>query len=397
MPKASSGGSPDREGPSRGQDGPAGGRRPRREVKGRPTIVIKVLAVGLALAAGFTPIPPTTIERWFSTGLYPALQRQVTPLSNMLSFALLDLFAVAGCAVVVAAAIHATCAARRTRRLLPVVRVLGNAVFAAALAYLTFLLLWGFNYRRVPIAERLSVESGAPSSEAVTALGLEAAAQLNGLHDDAHRTGWNRRPFENETLRAAFASAQRTLSEGPLAEPGRLKRTLFGPYFRWTSVDGMVNPFGLEVLVNPDLLPFELPFVAAHEWSHLAGYADEAEASFVGWLACIRAGVPARYSGWLFLYWQVTGEVDEAGRARLAGALGEGPRRDVDAVVDRLRRGELPWLRTTGWRVYDQYLKANRVEEGVQSYGAVVTLILRARSEPGWMPVPRIGGQAPES
>jgi hypothetical protein len=37
--------------------------------------------------------------------------------------------------------------------------------------------------------------------------------------------------------------------------------------------------------------------------------------------------------------------------------------------------------------VYDSYLKANRVEEGVRSYGAVVNLILRARFEDGWRPV----------
>ena len=29
------------------------------------------------------------------------------------------------------------------------------------------------------------------------------------------------------------------------------------------GVDGMVNPFALEVLRNPDLLPFEVPFVEA--------------------------------------------------------------------------------------------------------------------------------------
>jgi hypothetical protein len=162
---------------------------------------------------------------------------------------------------------------------------------------------------------------------------------------------------------------------------------VFGPYFRWTSVDGMVNPFGLEVLANPDLLPFERPFVAAHEWSHLAGYADEAEASFVGFLTCMRAGVPARYSGWLFMYWQVSGNVDAADRARVADALGAGPRRDIEAIAERLRRGELPWLRAAGWRVYDQYLKANRVEDGVRSYGAVVTLILRARFAPDWIPI----------
>jgi hypothetical protein len=33
------------------------------------------------------------------------------------------------------------------------------------------------------------------------------------------------------------------------------------------------------------------------------------------------------------------------------------------------------------WNVYDQYLKANRVESGVRSYSQVVTLILRTRFE----------------
>jgi hypothetical protein len=370
-------------------------RRWRREVKGRSAIVLKLLVVWLALAAGFTPIRSTTVERWFSTGFYPALQRLLTPLSNMLPFAVLDLLAVAGCAAVAAAIIRAAYAARRTGRVWPVVRVLGNLAVAGALVYLVFLMSWGFNYRRVPMTARLVVDTGAPTSQAVTALGTEAAAQLNALHDEAHQTGWDEAPWDNETFRSAFASAQRAVSDAPPAAPGRLKRSLFGPYFRWTSVDGMINPFGLEVLANPDLLPFERPFIAAHEWSHLAGYADEAEASFVGWLACMRAGVPARYSGWLFLYWQILGEVGIDDRERLASALGEGPRRDIDEIAERLRRGQLRWLRTAGWQLYDQYLKANRVEEGVRSYGAVVTLILRTRFEPDWIPVRRAAAQAP--
>ena len=271
----------------------------------------------------------------------------------------------------------------------PVLRTLGNLLVASAFVYLAFLMLWGFNYRRVPLAERLILERGAPASNAVVDLGIEAATQLNALHDEAHATGWRDSAQTNDTFRAVFGAAQRALSDAPPAATGRLKRTLFGPYFRWTGVEGMINPLGLEVLANPDLLPFERPFVTAHEWSHLAGYADEAEANFVGWLTCVRADVPVRYSGWLFLYWQVNGEVDADGRARLARTLGAGPRADIEAVIERQRRGQLPWLRAAGWRVYDQYLKANRVEEGVRSYGAVVTLILRARFEPGWMPVRR--------
>lgn len=352
-------------------------------------MVTKLLVVGLAVAAGLSPISPAFVERWFSTGLYPAIQRYLTPLSNSLPFALLDLLAVVGTLTVVVAAVRAAFVARRRRRVWPVVRLLGNLVFLAALVYLAFLATWGFNYRRVPMEARLLVAQGAPSSQAVADLGTEAAAQLNALYDEAHQHGWAGELSNDAGLRAAFVSVQRSLSDAAPAEAGRLKRSLFGPYFRWTSIDGMINPLGLEVLANPDLLPFERPFVAAHEWSHLAGYADEAEASFVGWLTCMGAGVPAQYSAWLFLYAQVANEVDAAGRAQLAEALDAGPRADLQAISARVRSGARPWLRDAGWQVYDQYLKVNRVEEGVRSYGAVVTLLLRTRFEPDWVPVRR--------
>ena len=348
---------------------------------------IQAAIVVLAAVAALVPMPPAAIERWYSTGIYPVIQRQLTPVANALPFAWLDVLALAACAGALVMVVRAVGDARRTRRAAPLLRVLAALVTTAAAVYLVFLLLWGFNYRRVPMSARLLVEPGAPAADAVTALGVDAAMQLNALHDAAHRAGWNAPPEDDQRLRQAFAGVQRMLSDAPAATPGRLKATLFGRYFRWTGVDGMINPFGLEVLSNPDLLPFERPFIAAHEWAHLAGYADESEASFVGWLACMQADVPARYSGWLFLYWQVNGEVDAAGRGRLAETLGAGPRQDINAIIERLQRGQRPWLRIAGWRVYDQYLKANRVEEGVRSYGAVVTLILQARFEPGWIPV----------
>lgn len=352
-------------------------------------LVIELTIVGLALAAGFLPAAPAAIERWFSTGVYPRIQHVVTPFSNRVPFAVFDLLIGLGVVAVVAALFQAVRVARRVRGMTPVLRVAGHLAVGAALVYMTFLLLWGLNYRRVPMTERLLVNQGALMPESVVQLGLDAAARLNALHDAAHRSGWREAPWDDASLQRAFAQVQRELSDAPPAVPGRLKRTFFAPYFRWASVDGMINPFGLEVLANPDLLPFERPFIAAHEWAHLAGYADESEASFVGWLACVRADVEAQYSGWLALYWQVNSEVNQAERARVAEALGAGPRGDIDAIVARVRAGEWPWLQNAGWRMYDQYLKANRVEEGVRSYSAVVTLILRARFDEGWTPVRR--------
>jgi hypothetical protein len=237
--------------------------------------------------------------------------------------------------------------------------------------------------------DRLIVDGGPPDRTAVEKLLVDTIGQANRLYLAAHQKGWSGNEWQDPQLKRAFEATQAALGDAPAARPGRLKQTIFGPYFRWTGVDGMVDPFALEVLANPDLLPFERPFVAAHEWAHLAGYADEAEANFVGWLACVRGEAPAQYSGWLFLYWELGSELSSADWARLAPTLDAGPQKDIQAIVERIRRGRFPLLRRVSWRVYDQYLRANGVEEGIRSYGEVVNLILRARFDEGWVPVRR--------
>ena len=350
---------------------------------------VELSAVAVAVVLALAPTRPQSIEGWYSTAAYPRLERALTPLSNGLPFALLDLLLVLVVVVVVTSVGSAARVAWRTRAFGRLGRTLGHVAAGAALIYVLFLLLWGFNYRRVQMPDRLVLDRDRPMPEQVVELGMMAVGQMNTLYAAAHTEGPAVPEWQDAELRSAFADVQRALSDAPQVEPGRLKHSLLGPYFRWTGVDGMVNPFGLEVIANPDLLPFERPFVAAHEWGHLAGYANEAEANFVGWLTCIRAAPRHQYSGWLYLYWQISGEVNAEERGKVNAALAEGPRRDVNAVIARLRGGEIPALQKASWQVYDKYLKANRVEAGLRSYGEVVTLLLRARFDPGWTPVRR--------
>jgi len=348
---------------------------------------IETALVVLAALAAVVPIPDAVVERWFSTGFYPRLQHVLTPLANLVPFAWFDVILLGAIAFVTFVLGRGVRTARRAGRWSPLLVSGWAIVVAAAAVYLAFLGCWGLNYRRVPMTDRLEMVAHPPDRDAVVMLAMTAVERLNALHDAAHAHGWTDDEWRDGTLVNAFAEAQRLLQDAPEAVPGRLKRTLLGPYFRWTSVDGMVDPLVLEVLVNPDLLPWERPFIAAHEWSHLAGFADESEASFVGWLACLRGHAASQYSGWLFLYWEVIGDVGTKERDEVNAALQEGPRRDIAAVVQRLRRGQLPLLRTASWAVYDQYLRANRVDEGVRSYGEVVTLILRTRFDDGYRPV----------
>src|SRR5207344_2001683 len=90
--------------------------------------------------------------------------------------------------------------------------------------------------------------------------------------------------------------------------------------------------------VVSDLLPFERPAVIAHEWSHLAGIADEGDANFTAWLTCLRGSPAHQYSGWLFLYDEVAGTLPLSALRQVAASLNEGPRADLRAIRDRLQR-----------------------------------------------------------
>src|SRR5204862_7378556 len=189
----------------------------------------------------------------------------------------------------------------------------------------------------------------------------------NALHAAAHAAEWPDAARIDPSLAAALADSERELGAVRIAMPARPKRTLLDWYFRKAVVDGMTDPFFLETLIVSDLLPFERPFVIAHEWAHLAGYNNEGEANFVGWLACMRGNAAHQYSGWLFLYSEAAGTLPRSDRGDLAARLQPGPLADLRAASARATRNLNPRVSAAGWRVYNEYLKANRVESGMAS------------------------------
>jgi hypothetical protein len=219
------------------------------------------------------------------------------------------------------------------------------------------------------------------SPEAATTLAIRAAGEVNALYPLAHADALLTAPID-QSLARAFAGAQAALRVRTPAHPGRPKRSILDVYFKAAGVEGMTDPLLLETLIAGELLPFERPFVIAHEWSHLAGFADEGEANFVGWLACTKGSDAARYSGWLFLYSQVFGALQNSERTAVAARLQPGPRADLRAIAERVRRQVKPVVANAGWRVYDRYLKANRIEAGAESYAEVVRLVLGVGLDP---------------
>jgi hypothetical protein len=335
--------------------------------------------VVVALLCAVIPFPAETIERLYSTDWYLRIQGVLTAASNTIPVAWLDI-AVA-CLLIAAVELVIS----RTRLLGPkraFTRNLMTAAGAAAWLYLLFLVLWGLNYRRVPLEQKLDYEQSRLTRDAAIEFTNNAAVQVNAGYAAAHAT-----PFTRDVLEASFADTQIALGATRLALPGVPKRSLLNYYFRRAAIDGMTDPYFLEIIVNPDVLEFERPFVIAHEWSHLAGYANEAEANFLAWLTCVRGNAPQQYSGWLAAYQHGMAAVPRADRSTIK-ALDDGPRRDLEAMAARYARAS-PVVQRAARGVYDEYLKANRVSEGIASYDAVVRLMIGVRYKDRWTPRPR--------
>jgi hypothetical protein len=341
--------------------------------------VIRVALVVAALTAALLPLDPSRVERWYSLGAYPHVQRVITPVTNSVPIALLDL-AVALCLIVGFLVLRRRIKALGARRAL--LRSAGSLLSGAAVAYLLFFFLWGLNYRRLPLERKLDYDRSRVTRSAAVVLANAAVTSVNAGFAQAHARQW-----DVASLTGAFAEAQRSLGAARGAVPGVPKHSVLGLYFRRAAIDGMTNPFFLEIIVNPDLLAIERPFVIAHEWAHLAGYADESEANFVAWLTCLRGDPLAQYSGWLAAYEHAARALPRESRSGLT-PLGAGPRGDLRAMAARYEQSS-PLVREAAHEVYDGYLRANRVQEGIASYDAVLRLMLGTRFGPDWTPRPR--------
>jgi uncharacterized protein DUF3810 len=339
------------------------------------SVAAQAAIVSIAVAAALFPLPADAVERYYSSGWYPVLQAHLTAWSNETRLSLFDALIVVVSIVLLAAWARWIGRSWRSRSIWPLIRAIATTAVAASIFYLWFLLAWGLNYARVPLETVVGYEPSRVTDAALRALATRATDAVNATYAAGHAAGFPGAGEIPPSLVTAFHDLERTLGRTRGITPSRPKRTLLAPFFRAAGVDGMHAPFLLETLLNDDLTPPERPAVLAHEWAHLAGYAPEDDASFVGLLAALRADPGSRYSAWLALFDDVVGQLPRADQRVLVARLAAGPVADRRAIAARLRSLN-PTVSRASWETYDQYLKAQGVRDGVQSYSRVVQLLL---------------------
>lgn len=340
-------------------------------------MILRGLLVGLAAVAAIVPYPAGLVERFYTRGLYPEVQPVLTGASNAVPVAVLDLVA----ALLVTFFIVIVVRRWRQRGLVSAVgRALTFTLTTGAVLYLLFLVTWGLNYRRIPLESKLVFARERISEQAAMRLATTAVERVNALHLEAHAA-----TPQDDHLLASLQEVHWHLGGTAPILAAHVKPSLLELYFRQAAIDGMTVPVALEVILNPDLLPVERPFTWAHEQAHIAGYADESEANFVAWLACVRAGDPlARYSGWLDAY-RLAANAVPRGRRKELPPLADGPREDLRAIALRYDRSS-PAIRDAARSAYDSYLRANRIDEGIENYGVVLQLLLGTEFSDDWTP-----------
>jgi hypothetical protein len=286
-------------------------------------------------------------------------------------------------------------------------RRLGNALAAGGLrlfsdlgiAVVLFYLLWGFNYARPPLEERMGWDSDNIRAEEIAALAEElveatnfAYTTLRGSEDGGTPTV---PPTEWKGMEEALASGWATA--GPIVGPfplwdfgyGRPKPLFASRVVDYLGITGFYFPWTGEANFNSGVPAVTLPHAIAHETAHQRAFARESESNFVAFLVAAAADDDfSRYSAYLFAQRQLLNAMagaDRDGAIALARQRFPGVQRDVDAISEYWAQFEGP-AREAARKVNDAHLRTNRVPGGVLNYGRSVELLVAySRSRGGWL------------
>lgn len=337
--------------------------------------LVQLTPIAIAATVAVFPPAPATVERFYARRAYPALQAHLTPLSNRVDLSLFDLTLALVFAIAVGGWIYSLRRVRRERSLWPIVRGAFATLTGVAIVYLWFLLAWGFNYARPELETVMPYDASRVTPSAVRRLAEHAVHGANRTHAAAHAAGFPAIHESPPLLIDALHAVERELGRPRATIVAQPKASLLSPFYRASGVSGQLGPFFLETLLNPDLTGPERPSVLAHEWAHLSGYAPESEASFVGYLAALRAGPAAEYSVWLDLVSEAASQLQPVTQRLVLEKLDAGPRRDQQAIRER-RKALVQPVERVAWSTYDRLLKSQGVDEGVRSYGGVIQLLI---------------------
>ena len=244
-----------------------------------------------------------------------------------------------------------------------------------ASAFILFYLLWGFNYFRSPLQDRLGINDREPNTEEFVQFVHQYIAELNRLHCDFDKID------KTETDRLIEESYQKLAPllhfDYPMGKRYDKKITFSGFYSK-SGITGYFGPFFNEVHVNKQVLPIEYPFVLAHEKAHQLGVTSEAEANFYSWLVCLNSSSQQiQYSAKLFISFHLFRQARglEAYK-KLVAEISPDVQADINKISEHWNKLRNATMDKTASKLNDAYLKHNNIKSGIKDYTGVVDHVM---------------------
>ncbi len=240
-----------------------------------------------------------------------------------------------------------------------------------------FYILWGFNYQRTSILDRLKLGTSITKEEFFEELQI-TLEQLNHVSKQVKENtilDWK----ELNTILcyelSIFLESNQLTSFCPV-----YSKPLYpnGSLLVWSTA-GIYWPFAGESMVDPGLHTFEIPYTMAHELAHGMGWTDEGECNWLAYESCIRSqNVSIRYSAlisyWKYLIYQTTA-ADSNRVIDLYSKLDTLVFKDLKSI--RTQHNQYPdFFPKFRNAFYNWYLKKNKVKSGIRSYDDITRLVI---------------------
>ncbi len=347
-------------------------------------MVADFVAIFVAVDMRVISLSPAWIERHYSNGYYPHIDAAIRSVSQPLPFSLGDALLIVLLVTLVTWMTDTVRNAVRRRAFSQAGAALLRIGAVLALVFVWFMVAWGYSYDRIPASQKIVVDNARTTEDSVAAFADHVVDELNANAAPAHGGESLSVSEMGARLLPTFGSAIRRLGDDASFSAPPIKPTIFQLVMTASGSDGFMDPWTHELNVDATLSAFERPAIYAHEWAHLAGFADESEANFIAVLACTNSSDPSlRYSGWLLTWFNLPSNV------HLTQHTSPLVTADIEAIRKRYARQVNPTVAHAQRTAYNAYLHANRVKAGYASYEYFLRWLTGARFDKDGLPLVR--------
>lgn len=249
--------------------------------------------------------------------------------------------------------------------------------------YFFFHFLWGMNYYRISMQERLKINKEYTLAE-LEAFTEKMIAKTNAVHLQITKNDSVAVliPYSDDEI---FELAQNGYKKLPDAlnnfqyHNKSIKASLFSYPLSYMGFGGYLNPFTNEAQVNILKPKYNSPLTTTHEMAHQIGIGSESECNFIGFIAASKnEDVYFQYAAYTFItrYCLHNLEMMQEGKGKsYLESLNKGVLKNFDENEQFWKKYHTP-IDTVFEIFYDNFLKANQQQEGLESYSKFVGLMI---------------------